>query len=118
MSTIDVWHEIIEGPLAKAIPTLLLVAMLGLVVLLSSVPCESGFSLLGIIKTKLRNRLNIEHLCDLMQVAKNSPDRNSVAFKVFLEAAYEHWMSEVVRKNACMCMCVHVHTSMRECVHA
>lgn len=114
-STTDVWLGIIEGTLGKAIPNVLLMAMLGLVVLLSSVPCEGGFSLMGILKTKLRNRLNIEHLCDLMQVARNSPDQNSESYREFLEEAYEHWISEVVRHMRLhmaiagmrMCTCTH-----------
>jgi hypothetical protein len=39
---------------------------------LTSVPCERGFSLLGRVKTKIRNRFTSENLVQNMRVQANS----------------------------------------------
>jgi hypothetical protein len=40
----------------------------------SSVVCETGFSKLNLIKTKLRNRLCVPNLDNLMMVLCNGPN--------------------------------------------
>ena len=44
-----------------------------LVIPSSTVSCERGFSKQNLIKEMKRNRLNIEHLDDLMRVSLNGP---------------------------------------------
>ena len=48
-------------------------------------------------QTKLRNRLSVPHLEDLMQVALNSPKPTSAAYEAFLEEVYAHWFAAVKR---------------------
>ena len=78
--------------LRPAVPT-----AFGLAIVVSSVPCECGFSTMAIIKTKLRNRLSVLHLEDLMQVALNSPKMNSAEYEAFIEEVYSHWFAAVKR---------------------
>jgi hypothetical protein len=44
-----------------------------LVIPCSTISCESGFSKQNLIKEMKRNRLNVEHLDDLMRVSLNGP---------------------------------------------
>jgi len=52
-----------------------------LCVVTSSVVCETGFSKLSLIKTKLRNRLCVPNLDSLMMVLCNGPNLNPPRLK-------------------------------------
>jgi hypothetical protein len=66
---------------------------------LSSVDCERGFSLMALIKTKMRNRMNVSTLDTLMQIAANAPamaDHNAV--NELVELAVDLWLA-ACRRN-------------------
>ena len=76
-----------------------------LILALSSVPCERGFSTMAIIKTKLRNCLSIPTLDALMMIHLNGPkekdfanyDDYQAAVDSLIERAMAHWRTKVKR---------------------
>lgn len=56
--------------------------------LASSADCERGFSLMNSLKTKLRNRLQLEHLEMLMHVTSHLQDGGSLD----LDKIYADWV--------------------------
>ena len=58
-----------------------------LVIPCSTVSCERGFSKQNLIKEMKRNRLNIEHLDDLMRVSLNGPQIDQMQW----DRVYEIW---------------------------
>ena len=61
----------------------------------SSADCERGFSLMNMIKTKSRNRLEVEHLSYLMRIKSYM----SLGKKVDLDAVYSHWITNKDRRE-------------------
>ena len=51
-------------------PDFVQLALISLVIPVSSAPCERGFSVQSSVKTKLRNRLNLERLNRMMMVRR------------------------------------------------
>jgi hypothetical protein len=75
-------------------PNVKILAAISLVLCLSTVWCERGFSLMAVIKTKLRNCLNSETLDALMMIASNGPlMKDHAAVATLIDEAYEHWRS-------------------------
>ena len=54
ISTADVWCSIFTGPLQHTLKHIAVLAAIGLAVVVSSVPCETGFSVMAIIKVHAR----------------------------------------------------------------
>ena len=76
-----------------ALPDVKRLACFFLVLCLSTVWCERGFSLMAMIKTKLRNCMNIETLDALMQIASNRPEvSDTEAIMELIEEAYQEWL--------------------------
>ena len=80
-------------------------------VVTSSVVCETGFSKLNLIKTKLRNRLCVPNLDNLMMVLCNGPNfrpgskEQEQEINRLVEAAWQVW-SESVSRNPEKSHCV------------
>ena len=69
-----------------------------LILCMSTVPCEQGFSLMALIKNKLRNCLHIATVNAHMMVASNGPDLTDKAgVKRVLDKAKKHWQEQVKR---------------------
>lgn len=69
---------------------------ISLVLCLSTVWCERGFSLMAIIKTKLRNCMNMETLDALMMVSMHSPEfTDPVAVALLVDEALAHWKKKL-----------------------
>jgi hypothetical protein len=69
-----------------------------LVLCMSTVPCEQGFSLMALIKDKLRNCLHTDTVDAHMMIASNGPDMtDKVAVRRVLDAAKKHWQAQVKR---------------------
>jgi hypothetical protein len=76
------------------VPALNLIFERAVTLPLSTVECERGFSRLGIIKNKLRNRLEAETVDRLMRISLCGPDRMK---KIDFEAFYSKWDSKKSR---------------------
>ena len=82
-----------------------------LCVVTSSVVCETGFSKLNLIKTKLRNRLCVPNLDNLMMVLCNGPNfrpgskEQEQEINRLVEAAWQVW-SEAANRNPEKSHCV------------
>jgi hypothetical protein len=82
-----------------------------LCVVTSSVVCETGFSKLNLIKTKLRNRLCVPNLDNLMMVLCNGPNfrpgskEQEQEINRLVEAAWQVW-SEAANRNPETSHCV------------
>ena len=82
-----------------------------LCVVTSSVVCETGFSKLNLIKTKLRNRLCVPNLDNLMMVLCNGPNfrpgskEQEQEINRLVEAAWQVW-SESANRNPEKSHCV------------
>jgi hypothetical protein len=82
-----------------------------LCVVTSSVVCETGFSKLNLIKTKLRNRLCVPNLDNLMMVLCNGPNfrpgskEQEQEINRLVEAAWQVW-SEAANRNPAKSHCV------------
>ena len=61
-------------------PDFVQLALISLVIPVSSAPCERGFSVQNSIKTKLRNRLNPERLNRMMMVRLVRPHLKMLIF--------------------------------------
>ena len=61
----------------------------------SSADCERGLSLINMIKTKSRNRLEVEHFSYLMRIKSYI----SSSQKVNLDAVYSYWITSKVRRE-------------------
>ena len=72
---------------------------------LSSVRCERGFSLMAILKTKVRNKLTVPTLSALMMISFNGPKRRdytsrneyTAAIRELAVEAREHWKAKTKR---------------------
>ena len=62
-------------------PDFVQLALISLVIPVSSAPCERGFSVQNSIKTKLRNRLNPERLNRIMMIRLVGPSFEDVDFQ-------------------------------------
>ena len=63
-----------------------------MILCLSSVLCETGFSFMELIKTKLRNCMNVDTLGALMMIAANGPElSDKEAVENLVDRAFEHW---------------------------
>ena len=94
LTTDEAIAKVLDGELH---PNMKLLMWIGAVIVLSSVCCESGFSTMAIIKTKARNRLSVEMLDVLMQIALNAPRLSDADYEQFIEETYQHWMRGVKR---------------------
>lgn len=91
----DTAREVLSS---STLPDVKILYAISLVLCLSTVWCERGFSLMAIIKTKLRNCMNIETLDALMMIASNAPNLSDhEAVEALLEEAYEHWRTKQKR---------------------
>ena len=61
-------------------PDFVQLALISLVIPVSSAPCKRGFSVQNSIKTKLRNRLNSERLNRMMMIRLVGPTFENVDF--------------------------------------
>ena len=61
-------------------PDFVQLALISLVIPVSSAPCKRGFSVQNSIKTKLRNRLNPERLNGMMMIRLVGPSFENVDF--------------------------------------
>ena len=61
----------------------------------SSADCERGFSLMNSIKTKSRNRLEVNHLLDLMRIKFYLSSGNTID----LDAVYKRWATHKDRRE-------------------
>ena len=89
--TDQVWKSIFQTGMYPEVATL---AKLWCIVCHSTVPCERGFSDMALIKTRLRNRLNVPTLDDLMQISSDGPpmsDHDGVC--AIIKEAYLHWIA-------------------------
>lgn len=83
------WRRVLSSETLRSLfPLVLAVAVRVLVIPVSSVDCERGFSQQNLIRTKHRTRLLIQTLDSLMRVAMNGPTFKSLtdkfSLKVFL----------------------------------
>ena len=78
----------------STLPEVKVLACIFMVLCLSSVPCEQGFSLMANIKTKLRNCMNVETLDALMMISSNGPPMaDTEAVLKLINRAFEHWLT-------------------------
>ncbi|KAL3874691.1 hypothetical protein ACJMK2_037666 [Sinanodonta woodiana] len=61
----------------------------------SSADCERGFSLMNSIKTKSRNRLQVNHLDNLMRIKFYLSSGSTID----LDAVYKHWTTHKDRRE-------------------
>jgi hypothetical protein len=89
------YKKLLEG---DALPDVKVLCAIHCIICLSTVWCERGFSLISIIKTKLRNCMNIETLDALMMISSNGPDlADTEALDQLIAEALEHWKSKIKR---------------------
>ena len=89
------YEELLKG---GALPDVKVLCSIHCIVCLSTVWCERGFSLMSIIKTKLRNCLNIETLDAHMMTSSNGPNLDDTeACDQLISEALEHWKGKVKR---------------------
>ena len=89
------YKKLLEG---DALPDVKVLCAIHCIICLSTVWCERGFSLMSIIKTKLRNCMNIETLDALMMISSNGPDlADTEALDQLIAEALEHWKSKIKR---------------------
>jgi hypothetical protein len=87
-----------ESLRSDAMPDAKRLGCIFMILCLSTVWCERGFSLMAQIKTKLRDLMNIETLDALMMIASNSPSfDNDEAIEQLINEAYEYWRSQQKR---------------------
>ena len=90
LSLSDGYDELLKS---DVLPDVKVLACIFMVLCLSSVPCEKGFSLMANIKTKLRNCMNIETLDALMMISSNGPSMGDKEAMVrLIDRAFEHWL--------------------------
>ena len=75
-------------------PTIAKAARRLLVSSVSTVDCERGFSRQNLIKTAIRNRINLDNLENLMMISIEGPDRKKFDFT----RAFNKWASKCERK--------------------
>ena len=68
-------------------PNLTKLAAIGLLLPMSSVDCEKGFSTLSRVKTDLRNRLNNKNLNHLLMISIEGPNPSDFPF----DTACDKW---------------------------
>lgn len=61
----------------------------------SSADCERGFSLMNSIKTKSRNRLDVNHLCNLIRIKSHLMSKNTID----LDKVYHYWKQNKDRRE-------------------
>ena len=91
----DGYKGLLQSP---DLPNIKQLACVFLVLALSTVCCERGFSLMKLIKSRLRASMLTDTLDDLMMIASNGPAMHEKAEvqKLMLEA-YDHWVSKAKR---------------------
>ena len=60
----------------------------------STVDCERGFSKMNLIKTDIRNKLNINNLQNIMRISMHDSDEHSFKF----EEAFSKWAAKKARR--------------------
>ena len=70
-------------------PTLDILVCVWLTTCMSSVWCERGFSLMNLIKNRLRNSLTTTLLDDLMMINLNGPKLNPPEMSQLLDRVYD-----------------------------
>ena len=89
------YKQVLEGDL---LPEAKIMLSVFLVLCLSTVWCERGFSCMAMIKTKLHNCMNMDTLDALMMIAMNGPDFDDpAAVDALLDDALEHWKKKAKR---------------------
>lgn len=74
MSVFAAWERLLsDESFASRYPNMCTLASLFLIVMPTSVDCERAFSIMSLIKTKLRNQLEIESTDALMRITMNGP---------------------------------------------
>ena len=89
----DFWAMIVTKK-ATALPNMAKLVTLMLVQALTTSCCERGLSVLGLTKTKLRNRLNVTTCSTVMEINLNGPaltPNNEREVASLLEEAFELW---------------------------
>ena len=95
LSLEDGYIEILRSDL---LPDIKRLACIFLVLCLSTVWCERGFSLMALIKTCLRNCMNMETLGALMMVKSNCPElSDKEGVTEIIDKAFELWMKKQKR---------------------
>ena len=85
---------------SDSLPDVKRLACFFLVLCLSTVWCERGFSLMAQIKTKLRKCMNIETLDALMMISSNGPKlSDKEAILKLIDEAFAHWLA---RQKRCL----------------
>ena len=85
---------------SDSLPDVKRLAFFFLVLCLSTVWCERGFSLMAQIKTKLRNCMNIETLDALMMISSNGPKlSDKEAILKLIDESFAHWLA---RQKRCL----------------
>ena len=86
------WHKLSTSPLAVQNPGIFLLANIRRVMPYNTCCCERGFSAMGRIKTKMRNRLYVETLDALMMISLNGPEMHEHAKVIGLvDRALGYW---------------------------
>lgn len=74
MTVFDAWHQLLsDDSFVARYPNMCKIAALFLIVMPTSVDCERAFSVMAMIKTKMRNQLEITSTDALMRIAMNGP---------------------------------------------
>ena len=79
-------HRTMEHPY----PNFAALSKLYLAIPISSVDCERGFSTYNLIKSSVRNRLNVSTVNTLMQKSVETPNLTDIE-RFNFEKAFEHW---------------------------
>lgn len=79
MTVFAAWERLLsDESFVSRYPNMCRIASLFLIVMPTSVDCERAFSTMSLIKTKLRNQLEIESTDALMRIAMNGPPMTDV----------------------------------------
>jgi len=91
----DAYAKLLAG---TSLPDVKVLLSIFLILCMSSVPCETGFSVMAMVKTKLRNCLDTSTADALMMIALNGPALTDVeGCERILQAAKAHWKTTAKR---------------------
>lgn len=93
-SSLGVMVQTVGAKYQDTMPNLLVVLKSCLLVPMTSVQCERGFSTQNRIKSKFRTRLNNKSLNDLMRISEDGPHIKDFDF----QTALKKWKAEKLRK--------------------
>jgi hypothetical protein len=98
---------LMDAPLHQFKDDILFLVSMLLGLATSSVCCETGFSKLNLVKTYLRNRLNVVNLDALLMIMCNGPNirvqETSDEIQELCAAAYERWL-RMCKRNPNRCI--------------